>query len=373
MSFKLPHEIETLGANRITDIDEIKDGDILVIPSKDDEPRLRVRLSTLSKWGLLLNGRHGCRKGRDSYIAVKRAFGDERWDGFVKDDAKSHAFVFKSVFKDENDKFVNGPKDTVLEFSDANSIGTKAVVRDPKYPYMTSILEPLSPNTPTSGKSIVEGYPYAFSETAAKRAYDIFMKEFDSRWLMSSESMHDEETLAQTSELSTVVDLIELLSSNSILMKRLCGEPPKVGSNFMEFGPTYVSAKSVSSSCLVARGSCMEQESYSAMYFPYDRRLTSMYSIHANRKFIEKILSNGALVFRSEKLYDACCRIHSAEVAKEMSCRERSSLDAIEKLLSSLRKELPKARELQKRLSSVCKKLSLNDSLANAIRKVTTD
>ena len=374
MSFKIPAELEKFNLEQIKDIDEIEEGDILVIPSKSDEPRLRVSPSTLRKWGLDFNGPYGTSKEKDSYEAVLRAFGTEKWhkhDRYDSSAANAHAFLFSDLFKDENALYVSGRQENRIEFSDANSIGTKAIVRKPKLPYMISVLEPFEPLYPL--KRNVNGYPHTLSSAHAKMAYDLLVKSFGCNNLLRSSTFDPGARDEVSTELSAVVDAAELLSNGPCLIsKSLSSNELPYCTNF-DYTPMDSGPNGAMKSFLLAPNAHCDEQAYADRYSPCDQNGSSVLSLNANRGFVSKILSKGALVFRSSKLIEACSQIQASEVAKEMSSRGAITLEKLEKLADALKRELPKAWELQKRLSSVGNELSSGKNLVDAIMKLAAD
>ena len=371
MSFKIPAELEKFNLEQIGDIDEIEEGDILVIPSKSDAPRLRVSPSTLRKWGLNFNGPYGTSKEKDSYEAVLRAFGTEKWQRYGSSVANAHAFLFRDLFKDENALYVSGRQENRIEFSDANSIGTKAIVRKPKLPYMTSVLEPFEPLYPL--KRPVNGYPHTLSRAHAKMAYDLLVKSFGCNNLLRSSTfspdVHDE----VSTELSAIIDSAELLSNGpDLISESLSNHDLPYCTNFDNV-PADRRPNGAMKSFLLAPNAHCDEHVYADLYSPYDQNRSSALSLNANRGFISNILSKGALVFRSSKLIEACSQVQASEVAKEMSFRGAVTLEKLENLADMLKRELPKAWELQKRLSTVGNELSLGKNLVDAIMKLAAD
>lgn len=371
MSFKIPAELEKFNLEQIKDIDEIEEGDILVIPSKSDEPRLRVSPSTLRKWGLNFNGPYGTSKEKDSYEAVLRAFGTEKWQKYGSSAANAHAFLFRDLFKDENALYLSGGQENRIEFSDANSIGTKAIVKKPKLPYMTSVLEPFEPLYPL--KRHINGYPHTLSRAHAKMAYDLLVKSFGRNSLLRSSTFdpgaHDE----VSTELSTIVDAAELLSNGPyFISKSLSSRELPYCTNF-DYIPGEREPKGAMKSFLLAPNAHCDEHAYADLYSPCDQNRSSVLRLNANRGFVSKILSKGALVFRSSRLIEACSQIQASEVAKEMSFRGAITLEKLENLADTLKRELPKAWELQKRLSTVGNELSLGKNLVDAIMKLAAD
>ena len=371
MSFKIPAELEKFNLEQIKDIDEIEEGDILVIPSKSDAPRLRVSPSTLRKWGLNFNGPYGTSKEKDSYESALRAFGTEKWQKYGSSAANAHAFLFRDLFKDENALYVSGRQENRIEFSDANSIGTKAIVKKPKLPYMTSVLEPFEPLYPL--KRPVNGYPHTLSRAHAKMAYDLLVKSFGCNNLLRSSTfdpgVHDE----VSTELSAIIDSAELLSNGpDLILESLSNHNLPYCTNF-DHVPADRRPNGAMKSFLLAPNAHCDEHEYDDLYSPCDQNRSSVLSLNANRGFISKILSKGALVFRSSKLIEACSQIQASEVAKEMSFRGAVTLEKLENLADMLKRELPKAWELQKRLSTVGNELSLGKNLVDAIMKLAAD
>lgn len=373
MSFKIPAELEKFNLEQIKDIDEIEEGDILVIPSKSDEPRLRVSPSTLRKWGLNFNGPYGTSKEKDSYEAVLRAFGTEKWhkhDRYDSSAANAHAFLFSDLFKDENALYVSGRRENMIEFSDANSIGTKAIVRKPKLPYMISVLEPFEPLYPLKRHA---GYPHTLSRAHAKMAYDLLVKSFGCNNLLRSSTFDPDAHDEVSTELSVVVDAAELLSNGpDPISKSLSSHDLPYCTNFDNV-PEYCRPDGAMKSFLLAPNAHCDEQAYADLYSPCNQNRSSVLSLNANRGFVSKILSKGALVFRSSKLIEACSRIQASEVAKEMSFRGAITLEKLENLADTLKRELPKAWELQKKLSTVGNELSSGKNLVDAIMKLAAD
>lgn len=375
MSFKILAELEPFGLEQIKDIDEIEENDILVIPSKSDEPRLRVSTSTLSRWGLKFNGRFGSSREKDRYHAVIRAFGDETWpryDSRDKSMENAHAFLFRDLFKDENVLYVSGPQETRIEFADANSIRTKAIVKKPKLPYMTAILTPFAPLWPMK-RPEGKAYPHTLARKGDRKAYEMLMKAFGETNLMSSRT-YSARSGAEIPNLTAIVDATALLmDGNEMISKCLSSKRLPYSPHFDDCDISFPMPSGAAKGLFLATDSYCEKESHANLYVPCDAEMTSILSLHANRQFISKILSKGALVFRSAKLVETCSQIQASEVAKEMSSREAIVLEKLENLVNALKSELPNAWKLQKRLSTVGKELSLDEKLVDAIRKLTTD
>ena len=375
MSFKIPSELEQFGMEQIKDIDEIEENDILIIPSKSDEPRLRVTSSTLSRWGLKFNGRFGSSREKDRYDAVIRAFGDETWprnDSSDKSMEKAHAFLFRDLFKDENVLYVSGPQEPRIEFADANSIRTKAIVKKPKLPYMTSVLVPFAPLWPMK-RSDLRSYPHALAREGDRKAYEMLMKAFGEENLMSSKT-YSARSGAKIPNLTAIVDATALLMDGEEAISK-CLSPKQLpySEHLYSCYTTFPMPEGAAKGLFLAPDNFCEKENHANLYAPCDAEMASILSLHANRQFISKILSKGALVFRSAKLVETCSQIQASEVAKEMSSREAIVLEKLENLVNGLKHELPKAWKLQNRLSTVGKELSMDKKLVDAIRKITTD
>ena len=244
-------------------------------------------------------------------------------------------------------------------------------MRKPKLPYMTSVLEPFEPLYPL--KRNVSGYPHTLSSAHAKMAYDLLVKSFGCDNLLRSSTFdpgaHDE----VSTELSAVVDAAELLSNGPCLIsKSLSSHELPYCMNF-DYTPMDSGPNGAMKSFLLAPNAHCDEQAYADRYSPCDQNRSSVLSLNANRGFVSKILSKGALVFRSSKLIEACSQIQASEVAKEMSSRGAITLEKLEKLADALKRELPKAWELQKRLSSVGNELSSGKNLVDAIMKLAAD
>ena len=133
------------------------------------------------------------------------------------------------------------------------------------------------------------------------------------------------------------------------------------------------SAEAAASTLLLGPGSLPFDEAHAESYVPCDADAAMELSIRTGRKFVDNILKRGAIVYRSAELHRIRSTMLASEVAKEMSLREGVVLKKIENLVKSLRRELPQARKLARRLESVGKRLSIGKSLENALREITTD
>lgn len=378
MSFKIPKGLEKFSPERVDSLDQVRDGDYVIIPSAEDAPDLRISLSTLTKWGLSCNGPRGRSHTKDSYRAARRVFGTmgaPSWPGTLEADEGSHAFVVRNLTQNKNDFFglENSAKKT-LSFAEANTIGTKATVTGPIYPFMTAKLVPVNPLYPVKSAEIRDDYPLSCGAGKPALAFDALLREIgDAGIVCVNTPQHPKCKDCKNTDLTALISVISTLYYGDSDMKTMLRiMVPDLTDNFTD---GYVT--SMPDFFEYARGTfVMDCSKYEArehtakVYAPSSSWFQDEMTLNASRKFMENILARGAVVLRIPKLEDEMAKIHASKIAEKLATRQSTMIAAAEELVRRIRRELPEAGNVVKRMKTASKKLAPDLETRTALSQV---
>lgn len=369
-SFKLPKALEPFEFEKIENIDNLKYGDLVVIPSIKDEKRLRVSVHTLRRWGLHVLSRPGQRIGCVGYKAVKRAFANENWYGVEGSDLNAHMFIVEDVDVDTNALREGRIQQFSMSFDNANSIYDPGVELLPTIPILHAKLKPFAPLSVDSRYQDkifprLRHYPTSLTTNTDEQAYNILMNIIKG---LPYSSIHNnpEEFGDNDFDLKYFLSIVDGLYQYEI-MSKLTGIRGHVRASNTTPTCGPVNAASL---LMTARRTNDSKDMHIRSYFPNDYYSCYSLSISAPKKFLTNIMKRGALFYRAEKFTKAASEFHASEVAREMVNRYTDYKNAVTKIIKGFESELPNIDNLIARFEKAKTDLSLKTEVKDAMKNI---
>lgn len=349
MSYKIPKVIEDLGAEILTDVDMIENGDFVIVPPISDAPKLHVSVPTMRSWGLSVSSYAG--PERNNYGAARRTFGKYAGDQFG-----AKYFVARSVSHDMNANFCGDTHETEFVVTNPNDVNGSKIVRKPKvFPLMNATLEPFRPMFP------LENYnfgPRTCSLTGDKEAYDLLMSKIGPESLLTSSlapcSLGQEgcDLPATIAVISTIVTSRWKDSVSRSNVKR-----HTIDYNYSPYTGKIEAANAVM--CDLIPKSAMT--GYFPYQYPSDR-------LAVGKKFMLNIVKRGAIVMRCPKLLTAASSIMAGAVARRYGDNLATSMKIIDDMVEKLKDEREKLCKIIDTFRASENALSLDEKLMKFLR-----
>ena len=383
-------ELEDLGMAKVERASDLDDGDIIVIPSYEDETRLRVTPGTLRKWGLSMCESSRPRYGSASYKAVKRAFGSPGWPDVDAECLEAHAFFVRNVVRDSNHRYERGlgggseaMPEVEVSFADANSVDDVAVVRTKKDPLVSATLVPFSamrwegPEQKTMPLLLdVDGKP------RKERIINMLLEAVGPGGFPTSRMMSTERSVRD----AVVDDRIPDLNAMSALVTMMSSSLGDRASRAGMFGIAELGKfEGILDGCGYFDSACPEMSrfvmtskdvaagdfdgKYHDKYVRSACGLAMRMSMYSPAKFLSNIMARGALAYRSDNLSKVVDMMFAKEMAKMMAIRYKSLNKWARMICKELSAEFGKVDEIIGMFEKAAEKLSVGEGVEKAVNE----
>lgn len=367
-SFKLPKSLEPFGFEKIEKVDKLKNGDMVVIPSIEDEKRLRVSIPTLRKWGLKVVSGYQNRYGYAKYEAARRAFANYKWYGATKKDLNAHMFILDEIEVDTNAEYEGQAPQFSMSFENANSIDDPGVDVTPDLPVICARMSPFSPISLCDREYHPYGnnYPSSLTMNTDEQAYDMLISAVNG--LPYSSAVYQHGDFGENDfDLKYFLSIVNgMLNDNCITNLTGIVQP-----GIIKYGGNVLAApRGTASVIMTAIKHDVRKTDHAGYYFPNSMNDCFNMSMNATREFLLNLMNHGALFYRSEKFTKAASAFHASEVARIMANRYTDLKNAVTKIMKGFESEVPKIDNLIARFEKAKTDLSLKNEVKDAMKYI---